>query len=48
VAEQLTNAAFGDTVAIPGTGSAWSIGWVPRTAKSTATNSIVAVYGTLP
>ena len=38
----------GVAVPIPGTDSAWSAGYVPQTAKSTATNAVIAVYGPLP
>jgi hypothetical protein len=35
-------------VPIPGTASAWSGGYVQRTATGTATNAVIAVYGPLP
>ena len=38
----------GVAVPIPGTDSAWSAGYVPRTAHSAATNAVIAVYGPLP
>jgi hypothetical protein len=50
VAKPLINAFFGDTAAIPGTNSAWSVGQVSRTSNAfgTPTNGIIGVYGTLP
>jgi hypothetical protein len=38
----------GVAVPIPGTDSAWSGGYVQRTATGTATNAVIAVYGPLP
>jgi hypothetical protein len=40
--------AAGVVAPIPGTDSAWSAGYVPRTAQSTATNAVIAAYGPLP
>jgi len=49
-AKQLATVVWsgGVAVPIPGTDSAWSAGYIPRTAQSTATNAIIAVYGPLP
>jgi hypothetical protein len=48
--KQLADAAFTANVAvpIPGTDSAWTAGYLARTAHGTATNAIIAVYGPLP
>jgi hypothetical protein len=40
--------AAGVAVPIPGTDSAWSAGYLPQTAHSTATNAVIAVYGPRP
>lgn len=48
--KQLADAFWsaGVAVPIPGTDSAWSAGYVQRTAQSTPTNAVIAVYGPLP
>jgi hypothetical protein len=49
-AKPIANTYWSDDIAapIPGTNSVWAAGYVLRTAKGTASNAVIAVYGPLP